>query len=312
MILGLLFFIVALVAVVLLTINLWLPSVIKMFVEKKSNFPTNIQKSNISLKNGVVDFDGINLKNPKGKYERENFITLKKLTAGVEYNTLTSKQIVIPEITIDIDDLTLEQNKDGKINAMELVNAFTGEESEEEKKKEEEEEKKHEQQKKEEEKKEESKSFIIRKLNIRLGTIELYGFSEENAQHVFDLNKSFNFENVSLENKKEIIAQILNDPDIQNCGASVAMEAALGVGKKYVSDAVKKYSEQGKKYVNDAADKLKEYIPEETVNSIKESLPDDIKKVIPDNLDDAANKIKQAIPDDVKKRIPSSFKNLFG
>ena len=266
MILGLLLFIIALIAVVLLTLNIWLPHAIKWFVEKKSNFPTNVQKSNCALTKGIVDFENINLKNPKGKFEQENFVTLKKLSAQVEYKTLFEKQIVIPEVTIDLDNFTCEKNKDGDINAMVLVNSFTGGDSEEdEKKKQEEEKKKQEEEEKkkqeEEEKKEgegegekkeeESKSFIIRKLTVRLGTIELYNLTSEDGEHKIALNKTLNFENVSLENKKEIIKQILEDPDLQNAGYSLVLETALGQGSKVVSDAVKKVSDAGKKLVND-------------------------------------------------------------
>ena len=142
MILAILIFLVALVAIVIATINIWLPKVIKIFVEKKSNFPTNVQVSKCSVTKGVIDLEGINLKNPKGKFEEENFLTVNKLFASVDYKSLTTKQIVIPEVVINVENLTCEKNKDGDINAMVLANSFTGgEETDEEKKKKEEEEK---------------------------------------------------------------------------------------------------------------------------------------------------------------------------
>ena len=314
--------------IVILTINLWLPSAIKWFVEKKSNFPTQVKKSNISLTKGIVDFEGINLKNPKGKFEQENFVTVNKLSAQVEYKTLFEKQIVIPEVTIDLDNFTCEKNKDGDINAMVLVNSFTGGDSEEDKKKQEEEEKKkqeeeeekkkkEEEEKKEEEgekKEEEGKTFVIRKLTVRLGTIELYNLTSEDGEHKINLNKTLKFENVSLENKKEVITQILQDEDLQNAGYSLALQTALGQGSKVVSNAMKKVT-----------DAVNDYIPPETINQIKDSIPDDVKQAAADGLKEAAKKIQvsddvknaaskvaDSIPDDVKKAAAQGLKKLFG
>ena len=215
MILTLLFIIIALVVIVLATINLWLPYVIKTFVEKKSNFPTKVQASKCSLTRGVVDLEGINLKNPTGKFEEENLITVNKLSASVEYNTIFQKQIIIPEVTVDVENFTCDKNKDGDINAMVLANSFSSgdkEETDEEKKKKEEEEeekkKKEEEEEKENENKE-GKSILIRKLTIRLGSVVLNNIPTD-GEHKFEINKTLNFENVNPDNKKDIIEQILN------------------------------------------------------------------------------------------------------
>lgn len=325
MILGLLFFIIALVVVVIVTINLWLPAAAKWFVEKKSNFPTEIKKSNISLTKGIIDIEGISLKNPKGKFEQEKFVTLNKVYGQVEYKTLFEKQIVIPEITIDLENFTCEKNKEGDINAMVLVNSFTGGDSDEKKEdenKKEEEPKKEEEEKKEEaegegEKKEgeeEGKTFIIHKLNVRIGSIELYNLTHEDGEHKINLNKTLSFEEVTMEKKKEIITQILQDPDLQNAGYSVVLGTALGQGSKIVSDALKKVS-----------DKVNEFIPQETVNQIKDAIPDDVKQAATESLKEAAKQIKvsddvkkaassiaNSIPDDYKKAASAGLKKLFG
>ena len=80
---------------------------------------------------------------------------------------------------------------------MVLANSFTGgEETDEEKKKKEEEEKKkeEEEEKKEDAEKKESKSFIIRKLTIHLGSIVINNLIASDGEHKFDLNKTLNFE----------------------------------------------------------------------------------------------------------------------
>lgn len=297
----LLLIIIGTLILLLATLNLWLPSVLKMVVEKFSNFPTSVKKSNCSLTKGIVDLENVTIDNPKNQFEKENFVRVNKLRASVVYQTLTQPTIVIPEVTLDLDNITCEQNKDGKLNAMVLVESFLGPSSEEESKKDEEPKKEEEQTNAEGEKKETSSPFKIGTLSIRLGTIEVYNMTSEKGEVKVALNKTLTFKDVTLDKKNDIILEILQDQDLQNAGVSMAMQAAIGKGKQIITDNVKKVADAGQKMLND-------YIPPETVDSIKDAIPDEIKSKVSDHVESAVNQVKQSIPNDIPVKVPEAAK----
>lgn len=300
-----LIFVLAVVGIGVGTFNVWAPWATKTYIQKKADFPTQIQTSNCSLKNGIVDFEGVTLENPTSKFTQKNCITFNKVSAEVNWSSLFQNEIVIPEVVIDIDRITCEKNKAGEMNLMLLADALMQKTPENLAVVNPPSTKKMSQNQKDTEKQgknlhegklvvgekyrkvrdfvsiKEGKHFVVRKLTLRVGTCELYNVLVEGEARKLKINKTLQFEDV--RSKKDIVAAILADPDLQAYGVTLVVQVALGSilnfpGVNAVQQTVKGVHKAGKEMVNEAASFVQGILPsKEALKSIPDQLKEGLK-----------------------------------
>ncbi len=95
--------------------NLWLPWVINWQVNSLSGFKTVIQSSRGSLFKGYVDLRELSIQNPK-QFKEPAFISFNDLGTDMDLTSIFKNTIVLENIIIDIDNITLVKNVDGTYN----------------------------------------------------------------------------------------------------------------------------------------------------------------------------------------------------
>lgn len=299
---SLLIFVLTVAGICMATLNIWAPWATKTYIQHKANFPTQIQTSNCSLKNGIIDFEGVTLENPTSKFTQKNCVTFNKVSAEVNWSSLLQNEIVIPEVVIDIDRITCEKNKAGEMNLMLLADSLVQKTPEDLAVMNPPNAKKAGPEKKDSEKQgknlhegklvvgekyrkikdfvsiKEGKHFVVRKLTLRIGTCELYNVLTEGEVRKLKINKTLQFEDV--RSKKDIIAAILADPDLQAYGVTLVVQVALGSilnfpGVKAVQQTVKDVHKAGQEMVNEATSFVQGLLP--STEALK-SLPDQLKE----------------------------------
>ncbi len=107
---------VLLLVVILACGNLWLPWVINWQSRSLTGFNTTIQSSKGSLFKGNVDFQNVTIKNPNDKFSETSFISFNDLDVDVKLTSIFSNTILLENILIDIDNVTIVKNKEGIYN----------------------------------------------------------------------------------------------------------------------------------------------------------------------------------------------------
>ncbi len=107
---------VLLLVVILACGNLWLPWVINWQSRSLTGFNTTIQSSKGSLFKGNVDFQNVTIKNPSDKFSETSFISFNDLGVDVKLTSIFSNTILLENILIDIDNVTIVKNKEGVYN----------------------------------------------------------------------------------------------------------------------------------------------------------------------------------------------------
>lgn len=118
--LGILITLVALIILLffgaIVSVDLFLPSILSSQVSKRTNYNLSIDSSSISLVRGRVLIEGITLENPTPDFPLKEFITVKEIKVVLRPKSLFSDRIVIEELVIDIDNITFVKDTFGDDN----------------------------------------------------------------------------------------------------------------------------------------------------------------------------------------------------
>ncbi len=79
-----------------------IPSVTSSFIKGKTGADLSVEESIISPFSGRFDWRGVKLTNPE-RFQEKAFLDFNQITAQVDLNSLSTDTIVIPEVTIDIE-----------------------------------------------------------------------------------------------------------------------------------------------------------------------------------------------------------------
>ncbi|MDR3143906.1 MAG: hypothetical protein LBT64_00175 [Puniceicoccales bacterium] len=96
--------------------NLWVPRFAETALTKASAFTTKIGKSNGSLFEGRIDFGDVEIKNPSHAFDDENFMRIRRLFADVDVASLFKNTLVIEEVDIDVDHISIVTGFEGADN----------------------------------------------------------------------------------------------------------------------------------------------------------------------------------------------------
>lgn len=181
------------------------PKILDTWLEGKTGFSVTVNKVDVKAFSGSAAVHGMTLLNPSS-YQNRNFIQLNELSSKVHLTSLYKDRIVIDHVVIDIGKVSWVRNKEGLINIVDFANSFKSDESvpalssqpqvtsskpKQPKAK---------------------KTFIIKKLVIRLGELDVVGFPKGSTTvQSFSVNYNKEFTDVTdLESLAEQIGKDLS------------------------------------------------------------------------------------------------------
>ncbi|MDR1435073.1 MAG: hypothetical protein LBI77_01555 [Puniceicoccales bacterium] len=248
-----------------LSFNRWFPSVARHYVFKKSGFNLHIDQSQCSLWRGLIDLNGIEIKNPAKKFSQNDCLNINRLMIKMNLLSLLNPEVVVDEVTIDMDRIVCDQNNSGDIGILKLCKALTASEDETLKSRE----KKLEPLRKSNQKNghtkylsnvtsngeesdkkllklasvKEGSQFMVKKMNLRIGRFELYNITGKDEHKTINVDVNWNFTDV--RSKNEVINRVMSG--LKGYGISVIVEKFLNSifdlpGVKIFKHSVRKVS----------------------------------------------------------------------
>jgi hypothetical protein len=224
--------------------NLWFPSVAKWYVAHESGFRLTIGASNSALSRGLIDFSGIEIKNPKLKFSQDDCLKINHIMVKANLLTIFNPSVVIEEVTVDVESITCDTSKDGVINVLDLAKVFGVSESEDAERGRKLNHSERNPKSNRSRKKyfgktvsgrtgngELPKSFIIcdgsqcvvREMAIYLGKIKLHNIDQKGGSREIDINETWNFTDV--HSQKEVINTIKTR--LQRHGVDLMIQSAF-------------------------------------------------------------------------------------
>jgi hypothetical protein len=122
------FFLSLLAIGLVFSFNLWFPPVAKWYVAHKSGFKFKIEESKCALYRGLIDFNGIEVRNPEGKFSQDDCLKISRIMVKANLMTIFSPEVVIEEVIIEVDRIVCDANKQSEINILSFMEAFSGSE----------------------------------------------------------------------------------------------------------------------------------------------------------------------------------------
>ena len=183
--------------------NSYAPTFIANQVENFTDFQLTIRDPYMRMQSGEVDFQGVVLKNPED-YPQPDFIDVNQLAVKVELSSVFTDTIVVDHADLDINNVALVVKKDKTSNAINFVDNLPvsgGDTGSKPKKK------------KKSEPKEAAgpgKSFLIKRLTVKLGTVEIADYSSMTAvKEKAKINYERTFENV--DDLQDVVGPLVTD-----------------------------------------------------------------------------------------------------
>ncbi|MDR1303434.1 MAG: hypothetical protein LBJ81_02330 [Puniceicoccales bacterium] len=268
-----------LLAVALLSFNWWFPGAAEWYVEHKSGFKLRIGQSNCAIYRGLIDFNGVEIQNPEGKFSQEGCLKFDHLMAKANLLTAMSPEIVVDEVILSMERAICEKNSAGETNLLVLQNAFSmlknGDSSDAPKRR-------HGTRKKNRGDGEKTVAvadgassggplkffaqgggrLVIRKMTIHVGSFELHNVTTSDEQRVIDVNQTWTLTDV--RSRKEVIDFVT--ARLQNYGVGIVIQNVFGAifnlpGVRSVKSAMEKVSHLGRGMLKSVSEAMTQALP---------------------------------------------------
>ena len=180
-------------------------NIIPYVIEKRTGYPTEIEKLDIHLRQGTIDIQELRISNPSS-YPKLTFVDLKQLKTGVDLRSILSMKkdrLIIDECTLDINTLGYITNPENNNNVIEFAKALKGPASEKTGEKTE----TPDETPREEEVKKEPLKLLIRRLALRLDTIEVANYTKSPPK-IDTYTANINLELTDVSDIQQVIDQI--------------------------------------------------------------------------------------------------------
>lgn len=221
------------------------PKVVDVWLEGKTGFSATVNDVDLKIFSGSLNIENIALINPP-YYQTDSFVQIKQFFSQVQLTSLFKKQVVFNQVLLDIDRLTWARNAQNSINILEFRNDFSKN-------------RRHHPQigtnNTQEENNSSSSKYLIKKLVVRLGAVDVVGFPNENDSQSFPVNYTHEFTYVT---DLDIVARQIGE-DLAKQGISVlaqglftapiAQEAIINKVNKEVQKNIEKAFRYLKKMV---------------------------------------------------------------
>ncbi|MDR0728240.1 MAG: AsmA family protein [Puniceicoccales bacterium] len=112
--------------------NTWLPFLLERHIENKTGFSFHIDTSRCNLFKGHLEFENILMKNPSARYPVDHALSIEMLEIDIRPSQLWKSfwhndELLISNLYLDIDDLSIVRNAQGTINFVEYFDALSRE-----------------------------------------------------------------------------------------------------------------------------------------------------------------------------------------
>lgn len=104
-----------------------LPTVVASTIRSRTGFAVQVEKLSVNPFTVNADIRGLVLKNPEG-WPVTEFVDLREFRADVDLFSLLGSQLIMNEVVVDIAQLTLVVNQQGKMNAVAFKDGLAGKE----------------------------------------------------------------------------------------------------------------------------------------------------------------------------------------
>jgi len=172
------------------------PKLIDTWIEGRTGFSTSIQKIDLKLFSGTLNFENITLINPP-YYQNKNFLQIKQILIKTQLFSLWRPQRVLDELVINIDKLTLVRTPENSINILEFANNFRKHSSSSTN------DSQYDSQSNSQSK------YLIKRLSIQLNSLQIVGFPQPEDTQNFTLNYAQEFTDVT--NFEELIQSFITE-----------------------------------------------------------------------------------------------------
>lgn len=209
--LGILVTIIALIILLcfgaIVSVDLFLPSIISSQIKQRTNYNLEIGSSSISLVRGRILIENLVLENPTPDFPLKEFIAINEIKLVLEPKSLIKDRIVMEELVIDIDNITFVKDTFGDDNFNTFVSrleaSFASASSEEKPKS-----------KKEpkDDSETEKKKFLIKNFKLKFNTLTAAVIPPLKTNAVTataNLNWDKEFSNVTDENLMENLSPLI-------------------------------------------------------------------------------------------------------
>jgi hypothetical protein len=72
----------------------------------------------------LIDFDGIEIKNPEGKFSQEGCLEINRIMVKANLLTILSPEVILEEAVVNVKRVIYDTNRRGEINVLSLAEAF--------------------------------------------------------------------------------------------------------------------------------------------------------------------------------------------
>jgi hypothetical protein len=269
-----------LLTIALFSFNWWFPTAAEWYMEHKSGFKLRIGESNCAIYRGLIDFNGVEIQNPEGKFSQEGCLKLDHLMAKANLLTIMSPEIVVDEVILSVERVICEKNSSGEMNLLTFQNAFSvpGKDDAGSAPKH-----RHGTRKRNRSEGEKAVAvadgasnnrplkfftrsggrFVIRKITIHVGSFELHNVTASGERKVIDVNQTWTLTDV--RSRKEVVNFVTTR--LQNYGVGVVIQNVFGAisnlpGIKSVKSAIKEMSHLGRGMFKKVSETMMQALPE--------------------------------------------------
>lgn len=179
------------------------PKGIDSWIEGRTGFSATVNSVNLKVFSGKLDIEGVTLVNPP-YYQNKNFMQINEFLVQMEPRSLLRDRVVFEYVIVDIDRITWVKNGQGTINVIEFFDKI-GKKRKSSKRVVVEGGEEH----KDSTGARSGRDYIIKKLVVKVGEIDMVGFVSENDAQSFPLN--FNQEFTDVTDVEAIVHQLVAD-----------------------------------------------------------------------------------------------------
>jgi hypothetical protein len=266
--------------IALLSFNWWFPAAAEWYVEHKSGFKLHIGQSNCAIYRGLIDFNGIEIQNPEGKFSQEGCLKLDRLMAKTNLLTVMSPEIVIEEVVLGMERVICEKNSGGETNLGTFQNAFSMLQKNDLDSAPKRRRGARKRNRGDGEKTaavadgasnngplklfaQSGSRFVIRKMMIHVGSFELHNITASGEQQVVDVNQTWTLTNV--HSRKEVIDFVT--ARLQKYGVNIAIQSVFGAifnlpGVRSVKSAMAKVGQLGRGMFKKVSETVMQELPD--------------------------------------------------
>ena len=192
------FIVCIILAILLITPGWYVPFVVEKVIEYKTGFSVHFGESHINLFTGKIDFMNIRVENPE-RFEEKGFVNVKELSLHIEPLSIVKKVFVCDQFILNVNEVDWVKTAQEEVNVNAFMQGLEGAPKEE----------KAEAAPEEKGPSKPLPEFLVKKLQIDLGTVNQYDYTKSPVKHN-EYTMNFHFEVTDAHNMEEILKPLMS------------------------------------------------------------------------------------------------------